>query len=130
MAYLSERDAIDGWLDGAEPENGVWFDAARNLAANLVQRYAPTPEDDPLPASYTSSAAAAELVVGGWLLENQGRYTSLSGEAGSISYVGLEQVRSLVEFCMPAAYLADEFSAGGDGAIRISRGGPELIPEA
>lgn len=129
MAYLSEQDAKNGWLEGEEPENAVWFQAARNLAANLVQRYAPGEELDPVPEDYSTSAAAAELVVGGWLLENQGRYTSLSGPPGSISYAGLEQIKSLVEFCMPTKYLEGGVAdPATDGSIIVTRGGPELIP--
>ncbi len=115
--YLSEGDAIDGWLNGTDPPNPVMFDATRRLAARLVQRFAPTPDQDPVPADYAQAAADAELFVGGYLMENPARYSSLGGEAGSLSYVDANTLLSLVEQAMPEEYMAS-------GTVIISRGAP------
>ena len=90
MAYLSYQQALAGWLNGNEPDD------------------------------YAASAAAAELVVGGWLLENKGRYSSLSGGPGSLSYVSMEAVQGLIAAVMPPKYLSG-------GTTVITRGGPDRI---
>jgi len=120
MAYLTYQKALTGWLNGNEPDDWTWFDAARTMAANLVQQHAPDDDLDPVPQDYADSAAAAELVVGGWILENRGRYTSLSGEPGSLSYVGNDAILGLIQAVMPVKYL-------GGGEIIITRGGPDRL---
>jgi hypothetical protein len=104
--FLSETDALAGWLNSEAPANEVMFSATRRLAARIVQRFAPVPDENPVPADYESAAADAELFVGGYLIENPGRYSSLSIEVGSISYAEQSALLSLVSQAMPEEYLA------------------------
>ncbi len=93
--------------------SGLWLDSIMQLAANAVVGVAPRP--DPMPDDYLKSARAAELLVGAYLWENRGRYTSLSGEDGSLSYTAWNTVLDTISQTMPAEYM-------GYNTAYISRG--------
>ena len=81
----------------------------RNLAADLVSRWAPVPDPLPSPDDYTPKAKRAELFVGRYLWATQGYISgrSLSG-VGSRSFKDDKEVRRIVKESMGDYYTAGE----------------------
>lgn len=81
------------------------------VAADLVQRYAPVP--DPEPADYPDKAARAEYLVRNYLINTSGGSLASASLArgGSMNFASMSKVQSLVRSVM-GAYAAGQGTTG------------------
>lgn len=81
--YATAEDARNFYA-GADA-SGATLRVPMELAADLVQRYAPVPS--PITTDYPGMAANAELLVGAYLFETQGYLGGESQEGVSANYL-------------------------------------------
>lgn len=75
------------------------------VASEMVQRFAPVP--DPLPVDYAQKAERAERLLFNYLSSTQGAsLTSVSAEAGSLSFTDVDTTKAIIRQSMGKYYTA------------------------
>ncbi len=88
------------------------------LAADEVQRLAPAP--NPVTADYTARAARAERLLLTYLSNTQGgSLSSVSGRAGSLSFVQMDVVQRIVRAEMGQYYTSDSQTTTVDSSFVV-----------
>ena len=103
----------------------VLAETYHETAADLVQRYAPTPDPLPAPDPYSPRAARAEILITNWLTQTKGGVLSskslgAGGYSSSKGFTsgGLAVVRGIIRDSMGVYYAGSGSNKGYISTLR------------